>query len=99
MKPPLFPRAALAPLVLCAVTLAFHLSTTHRLPQFFADMHGWPELPETVAGVFHDSAWPAYVGPRALAAASEVHLIQTRHGHRMKALNLRPFATSRRAPR
>lgn len=24
-----------------------------RLPQFFADMHGWPELAATVAGVFH----------------------------------------------
>jgi hypothetical protein len=24
-----------------------------RLPQFFADMHGWPQLAETVAGVFH----------------------------------------------
>ena len=23
-----------------------------RLPQFFADMHGWPQLAETVAGVF-----------------------------------------------
>jgi hypothetical protein len=24
-----------------------------RLPQYFADMHGWPELAATVAGVFH----------------------------------------------
>jgi hypothetical protein len=55
-----------------------------RLPQFFADMHGWPELAETVAKVFHSLPAEDKIGAcifgQNYGQAGAIDLFGPRHG-------------------